>query len=758
MPGKSLLSSLKPVLSALGTSKAPIIVFGLGLLASIWLALTQLLWSEHASLRRSIAQDAGNLALVLDQNIARSVGDIDQMLHSLRQAYVRNGHAVDWPTMIENDYRLNEERVQIAILSAEGIMITSTSMLYPDRVIDLSEREHFRVHASRKTNELFISKPVLGRATGKWTIQFTRPLNRADGAFDGVIVVSLDPSHLARIYGGLKLGDGSGLAVIGSDGIVRAGTGIFGDWQGQGFREGIRTEATIADPTNGGLTVEKFGKVSHIVAARRLTPYPLEVVVAAPDADARIDWQTKHQTYLAGATVLSILVMMGMLTMLITGRRHHEQIVRMARHDSLTGLSNRVSFREKLQCCYAAVREGRNFALHVLDLDGFKGVNDTYGHPLGDKLLKAVAERLQANLRQSDFVARLGGDEFAILQGNLPNDDAAATLAARLCRILAEPYDIDEIKVTVGASIGIALGSKDGRAMSHLLKAADLALYAAKADGRGKYKFYREDMNAAAKARRDVEDGLREALKLNQLEVHYQPITSIGTGKITAYEALVRWRHPQRGLVPPLEFIPIAEETGLIIKLGEWVLRRACEDMAQRDSSIKVAVNFSPIQFRDVGLVQMVEDALSSSGLAPERLEIEITESTLMQRDNRTIAHLRALKLLGINIAMDDFGTGYSSLSYLQSYPINCIKIDRSFVKSLGENSGSAAIIKAITSLATSLNMSTTAEGVETREQLDALAVLGCNEAQGFYFSRPMPAADILPPIASGDKQLVLAA
>ncbi len=692
------------------------------------------------------------MAIVLDQNISRSVGEIDRMLQSFQKTYERAGFEADWPALLHNDYRLNDERVQIAIIDQNGILKSSSLMLQPTVRIDLSDRVHFTVHAKSAADELFVSKPVLGRASNKWSIQLTRRLSGPGGAFHGVVVVSMDPAHLSRIYGGLTLGDGGGIAVVGTDGIVRAGTGIYSSWLGRGFMEGNRTDGAMHDEGHSNLSYETFRGAKQIVATRNLDKYPLNVAVAAPDIDARPDWQKKRQTYLTGATVLSMLVLAAMLAMLVTGRLHEAQIVQMAQQDALTGLANRLAFRDKLQQSYDAFAEGQTFALHLLDLDGFKSVNDTYGHPFGDKLLLAVADRLRTNLRQTDFTARLGGDEFAILQDKLRDEEAVGLLAQRICDALSAPYEIDGTRITIGVSIGIALAHKDAYSMTTLMTAADLALYAAKADGRGKYKYYNDAMNAAAKARRDIEAGLRDALKWDQLEVHYQPIMSIATRKTTAFEALVRWRHPVRGLVPPFEFIPVAEATGLIVQLGEWVLRQACRDMATRDSSIKIAVNFSPIQFKESGLVQMVEDTLKTSGLAPERLKIEITESTLMKRDSRTINHLKALKALGIQIAMDDFGTGYSSLSYLHTYPINCIKIDRSFVMCLGESEGAAAIIKAITSLATSLKMSTVAEGVETAEQLEALAGLGCTEAQGFYFSRPMPASDILPPMFQAER------
>ncbi len=417
----------------------------------------------------------------------------------------------------------------------------------------------------------------------------------------------------------------------------------------------------------------------------------------------------------------------------------------MARHDPLTTLANRTLFREQLDRALSQLAAGKGFALHLVDLDRFKFVNDTYGHPHGDKLLKAVAERLQENLRQCDVVARFGGDEFAVLQFGVEGEREAGLIAERLCSVLAAPFDIEGLHLDVGASIGVAVAPRDGRTAVDLLKSADLALYTAKSEGRRTWRFFNEEMHAMAQSRRALEASLKEAVENEQLELHYQPIMAIDTGEVTGYEALVRWRHPERGLVPPMEFIPLAEETGMIVQIGAWVLRRACADMAQRPGTLKVAVNFSPVQFKTPDLVATVKAALDDAGLDPQRLEVEITESTLMQKDGLTIRLLEELRALGVQIAMDDFGTGYSSLAYLQSYPINCIKIDRSFVMTLGHSNSAAAIIRAITTLATSLGMSTVAEGVETREQLMELGLLGCTEAQGFYFSPPKPAAEILP-------------
>ncbi|MFM1814147.1 MAG: hypothetical protein RLZ98_842, partial [Pseudomonadota bacterium] len=429
----------------------------------------------------------------------------------------------------------------------------------------------------------------------------------------------------------------------------------------------------------------------------------------------------------------------------ITNRRRVEaKIVHLARHDPLTDLANRMLFRDELERALDT-EEGSNrgFALHLIDLDYFKAVNDTHGHQTGDKLLRQVAQRIRHTVRSNDLVARLGGDEFAILQMSVSDPVPAGRLADRLGKALARPFSIDGNHIAVGSSIGVALAPADGNTSQELLKAADLALYSAKADGRGNYRYYCASMNATLQMRRNLDSELRQALERNEFELFYQPIRDLDADRISGYEALIRWRHPERGLVPPMEFIPAAEQNGLITAIGAWVLQTACTEIARQPGALRIAVNLSPVQFRSPDLVSTVRKALDASGLPPERLELEITESSLLDKTEHTHHQLLALNAMGVRIALDDFGTGYSSLSYLMSYPIDCIKIDRSFVAKLSDGAQSVSIVRAITDLASSLGMSTTAEGVETEEQLCQLLALGCSEAQGYLFSPPRPAADI---------------
>jgi diguanylate cyclase (GGDEF)-like protein len=424
-------------------------------------------------------------------------------------------------------------------------------------------------------------------------------------------------------------------------------------------------------------------------------------------------------------------------------RRSAAKIAHMALHDTLTGLPNRVLLNERLEHALSRVRRGEIVATHIFDLDHFKTVNDTLGHPAGDKLLTTAADRLRTLVRETDTIARMGGDEFAIVQVGISQPADATSLAQRIISVVSEPYDIDGHQVVVGASVGIAVGPADGTTPEQIIRNADLALYRAKGDGRGTYRFFEQEMDAQMQARRELESDLRKALTGGEFELYYQPVVDLASSAMTGLEALIRWRHPSKGMISPDTFIPLAEEIGLIVPIGEWALRQACTRAAQWPSHLKIAVNLSPVQFRNPGLVQTIVGALASSGLAPERLELEITEAILLQDTETTLSMLYRLRELGVRIAMDDFGTGYSSLSYLQSFPFDKIKIDRSFVRDIAESSGSLNIVRAVAALAKGLGMTATAEGVETAQQLDTVRAEGCTEMQGYLFSRPLPAHEV---------------
>jgi diguanylate cyclase (GGDEF)-like protein len=414
-----------------------------------------------------------------------------------------------------------------------------------------------------------------------------------------------------------------------------------------------------------------------------------------------------------------------------------------ARHDPLTGLAGRELFHERLERRVAHLEPDEELAVVYLDLDHFKSVNDTLGHPVGDRLLIHVAERLRAAVRADDVIARLGGDEFAIVQVGTRQPSGATGLARRLIERIAEPFDVSGHVVHTGTSIGIAIAPFDGASADELLKNADMALYSAKGDGRGALRFFEPEMDRSVRARRDLELDLRRAISSDELDLYYQPLVDLSTDQISGFEALIRWHHPERGMVSPDEFIPLAEETGLIVEIGRWVLQRACRDAASWPQPVRVAVNVSPAQFKSHSLVRDVLSALSESGLSPHRLDIEITETAMLTDTDYVLTVLHDLKDRGVRISMDDFGTGYSSLSYLRRFPFDKIKIDRSFIRDVELGGEGTAIVRAVSGLGQTMGITTTAEGVETAEQLEAVRSEGCGEIQGYLISRPQPADEV---------------
>ncbi|MCP3056657.1 putative bifunctional diguanylate cyclase/phosphodiesterase [Aurantimonas marianensis] len=425
-------------------------------------------------------------------------------------------------------------------------------------------------------------------------------------------------------------------------------------------------------------------------------------------------------------------------------RRVEHQIIHMAHFDSLTDLANRVLFGEKLDQALSRARQDQSFlAIMCLDLDRFKDVNDTLGHQRGDELLKCVADRLRHNVRDKDLVARVGGDEFTLLLLSSDEPRDLDAIASRLIEAVSAPYEIDGQEVLIGLSIGIAEFKASSDDADVLLKQADLALYEAKTSGKRTFRFFEPQMDDQLQARKGLEADLRKALPNNELDVFYQPVMHAVREEVCGFEALIRWRHPTRGMIPPDEFIPVAEDIGLIVNIGDWVLRQACEQATRWPTDIRIAVNLSPAQFRSQALVQAVVNALAATGLCANRLELEITESVLLEDSEHTLTILHQLRELGVRVALDDFGTGYSSLSYLRSFPFDKIKIDQSFIRDMSENSHHLPIVELVIALGRDLGVTTTAEGVETEDQFRKLQALGCTELQGYFFGRPAPASKI---------------
>lgn len=499
-------------------------------------------------------------------------------------------------------------------------------------------------------------------------------------------------------------------------------------------RSGIRARDILAACVSSGSISAASGEM---IVAEIENSHANEIVTVDPDAERNRSLSWTVQPMADGGAVL--------LLEDVTERRNAEaKITHLARYDELTALPNRVHFRNEIESLLAASRHSdRLSALLFVDLDQFKQVNDTLGHPCGDQLLCAVANRLREMLRPEDFVARFGGDEFVVFQQNISAAEDAASLARRIVERLSERYRIDNHLVEIGASVGIALTSQEGVSADTLLKNADMALYRAKADGRGTFCFFRDEMAATVEARRILELDLRKALANEEFELFYQPLVNLKSGKITTCEALLRWNHPVRGTVSPVDIIPVAEDMGLIVDLGRWILRRACMECMKWPESVSVAVNFSPQQFHQRDVLSEIRYALEVSGLPAHRLEIEITESSLLRNTQLTHDILSQLHALGVRISLDDFGTGYSSLSYLHNFPMQKVKIDRSFLEGI-DTDRPLTLLRGVARLSADLGMAVVVEGIETNEQLELVSADGTvSEGQGYLFSRPVPAVRI---------------
>jgi diguanylate cyclase (GGDEF)-like protein len=885
------------------------VLFALPLVLLIWLAALSHIANERLAARRAVIDDAATLTRVLEENVIRTVSEIDRALLYMRARFERDSSdgAADirtaWLKRLKDANLISDLMLQTAVIDADGTLIATNTQPQASTPISLADRPHFKVHAENlQRDQLYISAPVLGRASGKWSVQLTRRFNKPDGQFGGVLVASLDPKQLSRLHDAVDTGMEGTVAIVGLDGIVRVGSGRNAPAMGDNLSDGpifkalghsaqghyllSASQQLVAETPSTSVSLPvgiSDASSTQVVSFRRVRDLPLVVMASTADHQADSSYVRNRRLYLLTAVTLTIATLLGMLfglrherrlqvirhdlrrsevrasaksreleltfnhmnqgIMMVDGQgrigfmngqaarllglpevfvsaqlrygdiiaylkagndfnnavgtvdprllsyienspgqtvlplyervrpngvvievrnealpdggfvrtitdvtqRHRSaaQISHLARHDVLTNLANRRLFQERLEQARRDIGEGIAFAVLSIDLDRFKPINDTLGHPVGDKLLQAVARRLCTTVRDSDVVARMGGDEFSIIQRHIGRQDQAGSLARRLIRALAKPFEIDNHTIEIGASIGIAFAGETDVRLDDIVNAADLALYSAKTGGRGTYRFFEPEMHEAVHKRRTLELNLRQALKAGQFCLFYQPIQDFKSGTVTGFEALVRWRHPERGLVPPGDFIPVAEEMGLIVPIGAWVLDAATEEASRWPDPMRVSVNLSAVQFRNPGLIAAVRNALARSGLAPSRLELEITESTLMVKDQSTLEQLHELRALGVHISMDDFGTGYSSMSYLLSFPFDKIKIDRAFIAQLGQRKGSAAIIRATTDLANNLGITTTAEGIETREQFDQLKRLGCTEAQGYLLSRPRPAEDV---------------
>jgi diguanylate cyclase (GGDEF)-like protein/PAS domain S-box-containing protein len=996
-------------------------VLGVIMIGLVWASLSFHLRVERDAAERAAIQNSTNLARAFGGHLSRSLSDIDRSLKIMRRSYMLYPDGFDFRDWIHGSLLSDDQLVQLSIIGPDGFLKLSSIESQSRSRIDLRDREHFRAHLDAKNDDLFIGKPVIGRASGKWSVQLARRIENADGSFGGVLVASVDPNYFARLYGTVDIGSNGSISIVGTDGIVRVAGGGGSEPLGMDLSGAPLFEHYPKNPEGWFYTGSDLGdRIPRLLAYRAIKDYPLIITIGVSTNDAFAGIDAKRRAYYSVGTVLTALILVvtlvgmrghmelqrmsdelrtqnlrfdvalrnmsqglcvfdagkrlavcndryakmyqlplelqqvgaphnaiiahrvshGLLKgerddgavqqklsalsqlpidirssrideltdgrlirvireplegggwvathediteqkraeweldrarrfldtiiekipipivvkepdtlkfilvnqayeafigiprdkligttalalfsksnadliakydieavqsnerqitadlMLETAgngfrmctttrlvvrdgngkpqyliviiedvterRRAESQIAYMAHHDPLTGLMNRARFGERLEDALTQVRRGGQVAVLLLDLDHFKHINDTAGHLIGDEVLKTVAERLRGCIRESDTVARLSGDEFAIIQTAIEQPTDISALADRIQTVIKTPYDIAGLHAAVDVSIGISLAPNDATDATDLMKQADMALYKSKTDGRGTYRFFEAEMDARLKARRKLEADLRHAIVNNEFELLYQPVVNLRDDDIIGLEALLRWHHPGRGLILPAEFVAVAEETGLIIPLGEWVLRQACSDAANWPNEMRIAVNLSPVQFRSQNLVQTIISALAESGVAPCRLELELTEAALLSHDRDNLAVLDQLRKRGVRIVMDDFGTGYSSLNYLRTFPFDKIKIDRSFVSDLSDgNDVSLAIVGAVVTLARILNVPTVAEGVETKAQLELIRAAGCTEFQGYLFSPPRPLQEIDELLASRAKRVVSAA
>jgi diguanylate cyclase (GGDEF)-like protein len=835
---------------------------GLVIIVMLWVGV---FWAYRTDVQedfREVQLRNHNYSLLFEENVLRSIGEIDKALLYLRRTVEAAKDTTDFQTIVMSTDVLSEIIVQVAVIDAQGISRGSNARPAPTRPIDISDREHFKVHANSTEDKLFISKPLIGRASNKWSVQFTRRFTNKDGSFAGVVVASMDPVHFTNFYDKIDLGASTTVALVGGDGVVRsagggsiARLGLGQNLSGSPIFENLRSarQGLFEDPGASG-------EESLYVTGRKVRGHPLWVTVSTRKKDVFVSsWSNVKRNVLA-VTALTLLILAALEHILraearakqkadqleltlahisqgimlvtrdrqvpiinrrcaellrlprslvgaepelktlaryegehgrvvppivagsktaqlegphpgepsisdhrrddgvfievrttqlpdggfvqtltdITKRREAEaSIQRLASEDPLTGLCNRRVFSAKLQSL--CERNGSaEFAVLFLDMDRFKVVNDTIGHRVGDSLLISVAERLKVLVPPKDIVARLGGDEFAIIMPEIAGRSEVEDLAKKIVEVMSVPFQIDHNSIRTSVSVGIAIGPHDGKTADDLLGASDLALYAVKIAGRDAYRFFEKKMNDDVNERRNLEIELRLALEQGQLEMHYQPIVNLKNRAISGFEALARWKHPVQGWISPAKFISVAEDCGLIFALGEWALAEACRAAAKWPSHLKISVNVSPLQLTGSDLPAAILRIVEETGIHPSRLALEFTEGIFLKDSDQLQGTLAKLKALGIQIALDDFGTGYSSLSYLRRFPFDSLKIDRSFVTSLGEST-SNSIVQAVLLIATTLGIRTVAEGIEEPSQLQMLKLLGCDEVQGYLLGKPVP-------------------
>jgi diguanylate cyclase (GGDEF)-like protein len=739
----------------LGRIAEPQILFPLiavVLLAATWGVTLGLIRIKYAEAEHEAAILSRELLGTYEAQVVRVLREIDQTLNLVKFWHERTGMHGTLAELAERGLLPPDLVFSVGIAGRDGTIVESTR---PLGAVSVAVQDYSR--KQRDSGSIFVGQLPRG-ATGEGKLPFTRRLSAANGDFDGVVIVAVDAAYFVSGYDASKLGEHGVLGILGTDGIFRVRRSGDSMFSGDAIDVASllpKPNETEAEPP---VSRSSWDGVRRWISAREIYGFPLAIVVGLSQDEQLAAVKRDSADYIwraaAGSVGLVLLTaLLGRMSWQLAQSRlreseskleHARRVEYLAYHDGLTGLPNRSMFSKLLsQRISEARRYNRQLAVAFLDLDRFKQINDTLGHEAGDQLLQEVATRLQGCVRDSDTVARLGGDEFVVL---LPELDGkyAAIVAHKILAVIGKTFSLIGHEFRVTASIGISVYPQDGQDEQTLTKNADIAMYQAKAEGKNNFQFYSEKLNANSLERLTLESSLRHALERDEFRLHYQAKRDIRSGRIAGVEALLRWEHPDLGTVNPMQFIPVAEETGLIVPIGKWVLKTAClQSMAWQNEGLpplSIAVNMTPRQFSDEYLLQDLASILKATGMNPQLLELELAESLLIHDVENTLRILTGLKSLGIRIAVDDFGTGYSSLATLQRFPLDTVKIDRSFIGDLAGPSENAGLADAIIAMGKSLSLTVIAQGVETKEQADFLRAHACDELQGFYFNRPLPA------------------
>jgi diguanylate cyclase (GGDEF)-like protein len=726
-------------------------------LSLIWGMTLNLIRVERTAAEHAAAVSSRELAETYEAQVVRALREIDQTMRLVKYAYESAGKRTTLSDLKAKSLLPSDLVFVVSIADNKGDIVASTRPLEKRNVAD---QEYFK--SQRVVDALSVSRPWKNQVSSEWQLQFSRRLNAPDGSFAGIVMVAVDAAYFVSGYEFDKLGEHGALGILGTDGVFRARRSGDSITTGDMVDYAAVVPATDEQVNEFRPSINAWDRVSRYTSARQLYDFPLAIIVGLSEDEQLAATRQKRLTYIERASagsfllILIVFVLSRLSRQLVLSRQRaaEEHIVHAARveylayHDSLTTLPNRSLFSKLLsQSISQAHRYNRQLAVMFLDLDHFKHVNDTLGHESGDQLLQEVAIRLKDCLRESDTVARLGGDEFVVLLPELDEEKYISTVAHKILSAVAKPFILmgDEFRVT--ASIGISTYPQDGLDEQTLTKNADNAMYHAKEKGKNNFQLYSEKLHANSLERLTLESGLRHALEHHEFELHYQPMTDMRSGMITGMEAVLRWHHPDIGMVAPMRFIAIAEEMGLMVPIGKWVLKTAClQNVAWQNQGLprlKMAVNLTLRQFFDEDLLADLTNILADAGMDATLLELEITESILMCDAEKTMRVLNGLKNMGIRIAIDNFGIGYSSLATLKQFPLDTIKIDRSLIRDVASVDVDKDITKAVVAMGRTLSRSVVAQGVETKEQAEYLRQNACNEFQGFYLNKPVPADQV---------------